>query len=382
MSDTRDGPADKLRAPHEAQEAHALHDAAIAARYRAASLEMPGAAADAAILAQARAAARLMAEATGESTAHAAGGAANDASWSRRLRAPLALAACAVLAVGIVTRISVEAPEAMRGEAPAAASAERRAAGAPVTASAPGASAPAVALATPPASADTAIPSAARSAAESRPVAEPPPESVRPRAQRAGAAVPTVPAVPAQMPVARAAPAQDVPPLQERKLRESAVADATSPGPRELPALAKGTEPAAPAAADSLRASAAAPPAAASAPASAPASASGSGSSAESSAVARADKRTIARTDHSAAPGAGPPASGGVMRKSEAVQIFSAEQETALAPERWLAYLIDLRRSGQHAAADASLARFRARYPDHAVPPGARGPQPFPAEVK
>ena len=70
------------------------------------------------------------------------------------------------------------------------------------------------------------------------------------------------------------------------------------------------------------------------------------------------------------------------MRKSEAVQIFSAEQETALAPERWLAYLIDLRRSGQHAAADASLARFRARYPDHAVPPGARGPQPFPAEVK
>lgn len=363
MSDTRDGPADKLRAPHEAQEAHALHDAAIAAGYRAASLEMPGAAADAAILAQARAAARLMAEATGESTAHAAGGAANDASWSRRLRAPLALAACAVLAVGIVTRISVEAPEAMRGEAPAAASAERRAAGAPVTASAPDASAPVVALATPPASADTAIPSAARAAAASRPVAEPPPESVRPRAQRAGAAVPTVPA---EMPVAPAAPAQDVPPLQERKLRESAVADATSPGPRELPALAKGTEPAAPAAADSLRASAA----------------SGSGSSAESSAVARADKRTIARTDHSAAAGAGQPASGGVMRKSEAVQIFSAEQETALAPERWLAYLIDLRRSGQHAAADASLARFRARYPDHAVPPGARGPQPFPAEVK
>ena len=71
-----------------------------------------------------------------------------------------------------------------------------------------------------------------------------------------------------------------------------------------------------------------------------------------------------------------------MQRKSAAVMIYSAEQEAGFTPERWLAYLIELRRNGLHAAAEASLTRFRARYPDQTVPPAARGPQPFPAEVK
>lgn len=75
-------------------------------------------------------------------------------------------------------------------------------------------------------------------------------------------------------------------------------------------------------------------------------------------------------------------AAGALLRKAEPVLILSAAQEAELPPERWLAYLIELRRSGQHAPADASLVRFRARYPAQAVPPEARGPQPFPADAK
>ena len=88
------------------RDAGEARDAAIEARYRAASNEMPSAAADAAILAP---------------TPQAA----NDASWRKRLRAPLALAACAVLTVGIVTRIGVENPTGVTASAPVSERIER-----------------------------------------------------------------------------------------------------------------------------------------------------------------------------------------------------------------------------------------------------------------
>jgi hypothetical protein len=59
--------------------------------------------------------------------------------------------------------------------------------------------------------------------------------------------------------------------------------------------------------------------------------------------------------------------------------ILSAAREAALTPERWLAYIIDLRRAGEHAAAGASLVRFRARHPDEAVPAQANSQQTAPS---
>ena len=226
MSDTRDSNQ------RPAANTGDLRDTAIEARYRAASNEMPSAAADAAILAQARAAARV------------AGGAANDASWSKRLRAPLALAACAVLAVGIVTRISVEAPEALRGETPVAANSERTAPAAPVEATTAQMRSPAAS----PADASTSLPNSAPasaptsapertppSAAATAPSSAPAVDAASSRAQQTGA----------NGLVKQPAPVQEALPAQERKLREEASADAAAPSMRERPALAKAAAPAA-----------------------------------------------------------------------------------------------------------------------------------------
>ena len=66
------------------------------------------------------------------------------------------------------------------------------------------------------------------------------------------------------------------------------------------------------------------------------------------------------------------------MSKREAPALLSISREAELSPERWLACVIELRRAGQHAAADASLARLRVRYPEQSIPANARGPQAFP----
>ena len=86
-----------------------LGDDGFGRHYQAGSQELPGAAADAAVLALAR-------EATAESRLRASvkmGGSDPVArGWSRRWQAPLALAACLVLAVGVVTRMQTQLPDA------------------------------------------------------------------------------------------------------------------------------------------------------------------------------------------------------------------------------------------------------------------------------
>ena len=54
--------------------------------------------------------------------------------------------------------------------------------------------------------------------------------------------------------------------------------------------------------------------------------------------------------------------------------LWTEAQEAAQTPENWMRYLVELRRLGQQEAADASLKRFRARYPGYAVPPQAAAP--------
>ena len=141
MSDLRDSSGDLRDSSGDMRDpAGGMRDpaaAAIEAQYRAASTEQPGAAADAAILALARTAAALNQAALSASTAAAESApastvaatsaadatgtqriAANDASWTRRWRAPLALAAGVVLSVGIVTRIQLEPPESASAPSP------------------------------------------------------------------------------------------------------------------------------------------------------------------------------------------------------------------------------------------------------------------------
>ena len=50
--------------------------------------------------------------------------------------------------------------------------------------------------------------------------------------------------------------------------------------------------------------------------------------------------------------------------------------ESGLTPEQWLKRIIDLRRAGRHAQAEASLRRFTLRHPQHRIPEEARAPRP------
>ena len=299
-------------------------DAAIEVQYRAASTEQPGAAADATILALAHAAVAAPAQ------GHAAGGtAANDASWTRRWRAPLALAASVVLTFGIVTRINLEPPDGAQSRAGRA-----------------GESAPAAAPVP-----STSLP------AESSPAAAPASSSAPPPAPS-----PAAPAAEAKRADTMTAPRdrkQDAPaqPLAERAARRE------SPAADESRSLAK-TE----GALDNLRAPAATAPPAPAAPAvSAPAPAQAIAPPARvadiaSEASARAAGGAVS-TQGTAAPAQ--------KKATSALTILSPAQETVLTPERWLDYLIGLRQRGEHDAADASLLRFRARYPEQPIPAGA-----------
>ena len=49
-------------------------------------------------------------------------------------------------------------------------------------------------------------------------------------------------------------------------------------------------------------------------------------------------------------------------------------EELALTPADWIRRIVELRRSGRHAEADASLRRFVERYPTFRVPDEARAP--------
>lgn len=333
MSDTRDG---DQRPPAGTDD---LRDMGIETHYRAASTEMPSAAADAAILAQARAAVR------------AAGGAANDASWSKRLRAPLALAACAVLAVGIVTRIGLEPPTGVPD------SAERAAETAPANATSANA-----------APMDTA--GAAPAGASAKTIAAAP----------VNEAVPVAPS-PARTDAAPATTTQ----MGERK-RAPMAAATTADGMRkpsavapEQPLLAKKE-----AATDAV-APPAAPPATTNAPvqrraADARPFANMEPHVAEPSAPPAQASVTLSGVIAGRAESTGPGSAGGSAARPA---ILSAVREAALTPERWLAYIIDLRRVGEHAAAAASLIRFRARHPEQAIPAQASPLQASPpGEIK
>ena len=48
-------------------------------------------------------------------------------------------------------------------------------------------------------------------------------------------------------------------------------------------------------------------------------------------------------------------------------------QESTLTPQAWLARIVELRSNGRLAEADASLKRFRDRYPAFQVPAAASG---------
>ena len=63
--------------------------------------------------------------------------------------------------------------------------------------------------------------------------------------------------------------------------------------------------------------------------------------------------------------------------------VLSVAREAALTPEEWISYVIGLRRLGQHEAAQASLKRFRERYPLTPIPAQAfAAPAPPSGEVK
>ena len=389
------------------RDAGEARDAAFEARYRAVSNEMPSAAADAAILAQARAAARLMVEAPEQNTpqaasssaqevpavpaSHASGGAANDASWSRRLRAPLALAACAVLTVGIVTRIGVEDPAGVLAEVPVSKpNAERieRAADTASSAPAPSTTAPAPAAA--PASAPVLKPASAHADAASATANQAAP-GARARASRMEQSSDYAVA-------SGAAPARDAPPpveaagkQHEDERKQSAHGASAPPAQAERSLSVAGVREPAVSAATESPALASAP-----APAAAPPASAATARALGRSAVADrgpdvSEMRKEAAPQSAAAPAPVPAAKPAARApqgmtpnaaQTNAPAILSAVREAELPPERWLAYVIELRRAGQHAAADASLAHLRARYPEQSIPADASGPQAFPDSSK
>lgn len=396
MSDLRDDLRDPMSGIREPA------DAAIEAHYRAGSAEQPGAAADAAILALARTAAVTNTEANAAANAapNAAAylrPAANDAWWVRRWRAPLALAAGVVLSVGIVTRIQLDPPDDALSRAERASEAAPAVAAVPVAPTAPAvptapqaapaAAAPATAMPPAPASAAPQEPAARREQLARSSEREASPALAKRAASGAGAPA-AAPlgvatreaerklAMPAQSPSqAVHAPAQIQPfglKADAPAVAKSEAADAgTTRDAAEARAAALGSASSAPAPAAKP-----APPRPAAAPvmaapaASAP-TAAGSGAfrrdapAAEDSTTAK----TLQGTTRSRST-TGPAAA------VESFALLTFAQEAQLTPERWITYLIELRQRGEHDAADASLLRLRARYPEQAIPAAAASGSP------
>lgn len=309
-----------------------LRDPSVERLYGEASREQPGAAADAAILALAR-----------EAAAQAAKGRkpAGSPNWARRWSAPLALAASMVLAVGIVSRIGLEPPDGPEMEAGRA--------GDVVPASAPPVAAPAT---TPP----VAEPSGAAISAKERGDMRSAKARSSDMAGKAGQNDATVVPPAERQPIAQSAPSAPSPaiakaegpmpgstPAADAESRQSAV---MSRAPLRAPELAHGTA-----------TGAAAPPAT-------------SGEMRRDAAPAPAIKsaQRVARENAEA-----------VVQDSgkvTALPILSEAREATLTPESWISYILDLRRSGHHEAADASLKRFRNRHPAYPVLPQAEASVP------
>ncbi len=318
-----------------------LRDPSIERLYGEASREQPGAAADAAILALAREAA---AQAAARTPAAGSG-------WTRRWHRPLALAASVVLVVGMVSRIGLEPPHGADTEAGRA--------GEVATARAPAAAAPAVAPAAAP------------------PVAEPPTvvDAVKERGEAVSAKTRPADALPKPgRRDASAFPSAGRPPPEQpaQPMTAPATANAEAASPGAAPLAEAEPRPSAALSRAPLRA----PEVAATMANGAAGTASTSGDLRRDAAPAPAMKsasRAARESAGVAAQDAGGPAP---------LQLWSEAQEAAQTPESWIRYLVELRRLGQHEAADASLKRFRARHPGHVVPPQIATPGPVGSETK
>lgn len=264
-------------------------------QYRAGSQEVPGAAADAAVMALARAtAAKLRQRAAVEAKGRDHGALRR----SRRWQAPLALAACLVLAVGVVTRMQTQLPEV------------------------PG------------------MPDSVATRASNPPLL-PAPKSAAEAAPASAPAAATTPALP---PASTSAPHQaPAPPAQAYS--ESAAIE-RRPAVTEA-ATAKMADAAGAAAVGNLGTQGNPPVPPAAAPAMAQDAATGG--------EPRAMSRMAARKPDSADAG------------------ITEVQESTLTPQAWLARIVELRSHGRHGEADASLKRFRDRYPAFQVPAAASG---------
>ena len=339
------------------------NDKNLAKSYRAGSAEMPGAAADSAILTLAREAATQtpVRGTAGQEPAGAGAGATAQITWMRRWRAPLGLAASLVLVVGIVSRIQLEedagtAPGAIPVTPPTVASS------APST---PASSAAAVPPAVPPAAPANVLGSAPVSAPTSAPATARVEDAVERKKERQEERLADV-VTPAPVPF----PAQ-------RERSAVAMRDAAKPEQDARPkTLADGNETAAGAGVRKEPAAVAAAPAEAPAPAGA-GSAAGEAAPLASSAPARVSAPTVmggARRDDPARLRAE-----GMVQKSAmppVLAVLTEQTEIALTPEQWLRRIVDARRAGRHDEADASLARFVLKHPAVVVPPAARHERP------
>ena len=307
-------------------------DGEISARYRALSDDVPPASVDAAIRAAAHAAPPRAIAGPGRP-------------WFVRRAAPLALAATVLLSVGVVTRVAIERPDLQPPTEAASAPAS-----APVPASAP-----------PPAE---AMPEAAA------------PEPIARRERKARAVEPAGPA-----------PQADITPVPSSAERERAAEAPARPADQRESAA---PPVAGPAIADAGPATAAkAPTTAASDRTESALGASASGNvmlkerrqaSQMQDAPRAAAKRTEpaptqapASVQPSASVQAQAPAPAPARAMAAAPAPAASEQvlEAAFSAEEWIKRILDLRRTGRHAEADASLLRFMQRYPQFRVPPEA-----------
>ncbi len=316
------------------------HDRELSRHYRAASAELPPPALG-----------RSLRAAAAQAVA------APPASWQRKWGAPLAMAASVVLGLGMVLRVALERPDLQPASAPV--------------------SAPAT-------------------------VPDPPVAEVRPADSAAlpsGVPAPGV-AVRSQAASAAAAPPAGVPPAPERQSPQQVASAAMkrSPAPADQAFI---PEPKPPSSADSMAAPPAsardqaraelsmrvpplptAPAPAAPAPARAPESARPQSQPLAESAAGQTVGTTsnAAMQERRSAPPMAPAARAKALGAGAAQSADSNElgiaAEAELAPEEWLRRIVTLRLAARHVEADASLARFVRRYPDHRVPQQARPPQP------
>jgi hypothetical protein len=189
----------------------------------------------------------------------------------------------------------------------------------------------------------------------------------------------------ARAPAAPAAPAAPLPPTVPTAVEPAAV----PPAARAEAAAAPSAAPTAPAAAPAAPAAAPAAPAAAPTPAAAPATDNRVAAPAEAprergELAGVLSKQAAVAASESADAGAGP-AAAAAATTAEAPATAARDAAAARAPlgaaapraarselpDDWIAHIIELRRAGRDAEAEAELRRFRERYPHIPVPSAA-----------